>query len=676
MHSRELLIKSLLQYPVLVVLTVLLGFSGALFNGIGTVLIVPILLELLGQSTEFAAQLPDILQRIVGLFDGVPERYRLLSLSLAVVSLIVLKNASNYAGALASNKLNRKLAAQLRLDGLRLLLEVDLAYYAKTKVGDLINHLNVEVSRTTIAIRTLARLAIAIITILVFVSILVWTSWQLTVISVLALGLVALVNQSIVRQSRVFGAQLSQLSRQYSSRVVEILSGIRLVKATANEDTEYKTIAKLISAREISEYRAQLLFAGIGPINEVSSIVALIAVAVIGRTVMGDRIETFSSILLTYLLVLFRMLPSIGQLNAARSQFANASPSVEIVSDFLRRDDKPFMAHGHRQYSSLQTGIHFKDIIFSYPGCVQPVLKGVDLFLKQGTTLALVGASGAGKSTLADLLPRFYNPSHGQILIDGIDLKEIEISGFRKRLGIVSQDTFLFNASVHENLVYGRPEATDQLVEDALHRANAYDFVMELPQKLETLIGDRGVLLSGGQRQRLAIARALLQDPDILILDEATSALDTLSERLVQKAIDELSRDRTTLVIAHRLSTVQNAHQIAVLNRGQVVETGTHKELLKKGNYYAQLCAIQFSKQIKGDRDSEDLSVLDRKIATASYDMRTGLNGIIGALSLLNDDSVQDSSERDELAAFAYEKTLSLLRNVEDLERVRGLQKR
>ncbi len=676
MHSRQLLIKSLLQYPVLVVLTVLLGFSGALFNGIGTVLIVPILLEVLGQSTEFAAQLPDILQRIVGLFDSVPERYRLLSLGLAVVSLIVLKNASNYAGALASNSLNRKLAANLRLDGLRLLLEVDLAYYTKTKVGDLINHLNVEVSRTTIAIRTLARLAIAIITILVFVSILVWTSWQLTTISVLALGLVALVNQSIVRQSKVFGAQLSQLSRQYSSRVVEILSGIRLVKATANEDTEYETIAQLISAREVSEYRAQLLFAGIGPINEVSSIVALIAVAVIGRTFMGDRIETFSSILLTYLLVLFRMLPSIGQLNAARSQFANASPSVEIVSDFLRRDDKPFMAQGHRPYSSLRTGIHFKNLTFRYPGCAQPILKDIDLFLKQGTTLALVGASGAGKSTLADLLPRFYDPNHGQILIDGVDLRELEISSFRKRTGIVSQDTFLFNASVHENLVYGRPEATVQLVEDALRRANAYDFVMELPQKLETLIGDRGVLLSGGQRQRLAIARALLQDPDILILDEATSALDTLSERLVQKAIDELSRDRTTLVIAHRLSTVQNADQIAVLDHGQVVETGTHTELLQKGNYYAQLCAIQFSKQIKGDKDSTDLSILDQKIANASYDMRTGLNGIIGALSLLNDEGIQHSSEQDELVAFAYEKTLSLLRNVEDLEKARGLQKR
>ncbi len=676
MHSRQLLIKSLLQYPVLVVLTVLLGFSGALFNGIGTVLIVPILLELLGQSDELAAQLPDILQRMIGLFDAVPERYRLLALGLSVVSLIILKNASNYAGSLASNSLNRRLSAQLRLDGLRLLLDVDLAYYTKTKVGDLINHLNIEVSRTTIAIRTLARLAIAIITILVFVCILIWTSWQLTIISVLALGLVALISQSIVRQSKAFGAQLSQLSRQYSSRIVEILSGIRLVKATANEDTEYQAIAQLISAREVSEYRAQLLFAGIGPINEISSILALIAIAIIGRTFMGDRIEAFSSILLTYLLVLFRMLPSIGQLNAARSQFANASPSVEVVSDFLRRDDKPFMPKGHRQYSSLQTSIHFKNLTFSYPGNVQPVLRNIDLLLKKGTTLALVGASGAGKSTLADLLPRFYDPNHGQILIDGVDLKEIEVSSFRKRLGIVSQDTFLFNASVRENLAYGRADATEQLVEDALHRANAYDFVMELPQQLETLIGDRGVLLSGGQRQRLAIARALLQDPDILILDEATSALDTLSERLVQKAIDELSRDRTTLVIAHRLSTVQNADQIAVLDHGKVVETGTHTELLQKGGYYAQLCAIQFSKQIKGDKTGQNLSILDQKIAAASYDMRSGLNGIIGALNLLTDDIVQDVSERDELTTFAYEKTVSLLRNIEDLEKVRGLKDR
>ena len=670
MHSRQLLIKSLLRYPVLVVLTVLLEFSGALFNGFSTVLIVPILLELLGQSTELTDQLPGILQRFLGIFDGVAEGYRLPAMAIAVVSMIILKNGATYGGSLVSNSLNRKLAAHLRLEGLRILLGVDLSYYARTKVGDLINHLNIEVSRTTIAVRALARMATAVITILVFVGLLLWTSWQLTVIATVALGAVALINQTAVRQAKVYGAELSQLSRSYSSRIVEILSGIRLVKATANEEIEYTGISKLISDREISEYRSQLLFAGIAPVNEVCSIIALISVAAVGRMVMAERIEAFSSILLTYLLVLFRMLPSIGQLNSARSQLANVGPSVVVVSEFLRRDDKPFMNPGHKPYTQLQQGIHFKELSFRYPGSEKPVLNGVDLYLKKGTTLALVGASGAGKSTLADLLPRFYDPTEGQIEIDGINLKALDTKSFRRSLGIVSQDTFLFNASVRDNLIYGRPEATEDEIKDAMYRANAHEFILSLPEGLETLIGDRGVLLSGGQRQRLAIARALLQDPDILILDEATSALDTISERLVQKAIDELSKDRTTLVIAHRLSTVQNADQIAVMDQGQVVETGTHTELLNKGGYYSQLCAIQFSEKIKDEMYGQEFSEWEDTVNRASYEMRSRLSSILGILGLLTDGiTIQDRSERDEMTASAYETTLRLLKVVEDLEK-------
>ncbi|PZO56615.1 MAG: ABC transporter ATP-binding protein, partial [Phormidesmis priestleyi] len=472
-----------------------MGFSGALFNGVSTILIVPILLELLGQSTTLINQLPAILKKFLSAFDGVPESYRLLAMAVAVVSLIILKNVANYIGSLAASNLNRKLAANLRLEGLRILLDVDLDYFTKSRVGDLINHLNIEISRTTVAIRTLARIAITVITILVFVGFLLWTSWQLTLIATVALSAVSMVNQAAVRQSKTLGAELSEISRQYSSHIVEILSGIRLVKATANEDMEYAAVSELIETREVSEYKSQLLFAGIGPISEVFSIIALIAVATVGRVLMKGQIEAFSSILLTYLLVLFRMLPSIGQLNGARSQMANVLPSVDIVSEFIKREGKPFMSLGHRSYTSLQKGIRFHQMSFSYPGSKESVLKNVDLYLKQGTTLALVGASGAGKSTIADLLPRFYDPTGGKIEIDGIDLKEIEIKSFRRRLGVVSQDTFLFNASVRDNLTYGRPKATEDEIKDAIYRANAREFIVALPEGLDTLIGDRGVLL-------------------------------------------------------------------------------------------------------------------------------------------------------------------------------------
>ena len=660
----------MLRYPFLVLLIVLMGFSGAVFNGVSTILIVPIVLELLGQSADLISQLPSSLQKFLGLFDGVPDRYRLLAMSFSVVGLIVLKNAATYCGSLSSNQLNRKLGASLRLEGLRILLNVDLAYYTTTRVGDLINHLNIEVSRTTIAVRTLARMAIAIITIIVFIGILVWWSWELTVISTFTLGLAALVNQTAIRKAKQYGSELSEYSRRYSSRIVEILSGIRLVKGTANEDEEFDIVAKLITDREVSEYRSELLFSGITPINEVTSIIALISIASLGKWVMANQIEQFSSILFVYLMVLFRMLPAIANLNSARGQLSNVEPSVAVVSEFLRRDDKPFMPAGHRQYTELQSAIRFQSLSFTYPGHERQVLKEVSLTLKKGTTLALVGASGAGKSTLADLLPRFFDPTGGRITIDGHDLKSFDIKSFRRRLGIVSQDTFLFNATVRENLIYGRQEATDEEIEDAMRRANAYEFIADLPQGLSTLIGDRGVLLSGGQRQRLAIARALLQDPDILILDEATSALDTISERLVQKAIDELSRDRTTLVIAHRLSTVQNADQIAVMDQGRVVETGTHLELLNKGGYYSELCAIQFSEHVKEEVCGSEPSDQERTVAKMSYEMRSRLNGIIGTLGLLTDgEVVSDNGERKEMTASAYDSTLNLLKVVEDLEK-------
>ncbi|MBD0263247.1 MAG: ATP-binding cassette domain-containing protein, partial [Tolypothrix sp. Co-bin9] len=296
------------------------------------------------------------------------------------------------------------------------------------------------------------------------------------------------------------------------------------------------------------------------------------------------------------------------------------------------------------------------------------VLKDVDLYLPRGTTLALVGGSGAGKSTLADLLPRFYDPISGNITIDKIDLRDFNLTSLRKAMGIVSQDTFLFNDSVRNNIAYGKPEATEDEVIAAAQRANAYEFISKLPEGFETMIGDRGVMLSGGQRQRLAIARALLQNPEILILDEATSALDTVSERLVQAAIDDLSRDRTTLVIAHRLSTVQKADQIAVLDQGSVVEIGTHQELLSKNGYYSRLYSMQFSDRPKVATKPH------QSLIRISHEMRSRLNSMIGFLRLILDDMVDNPQERQELIAESYKSALRILNIIDVFEDIVSLQ--
>ena len=589
----KLFLKFAQNYPKRFLLTILLGFSGAIFNGISTALIVPVILNFVGQKVDLRTA-PPIIQKVMAPFDSIPQNYRLAVMAGVIILMISLKNIASYASTLTSSSLTRSLTADLREAGLQLLLEVDLDFYAKTKVGDLINRLGGEVGRTASAISSAIQMIILGITILVFVCLLLSISWQLTLASTVLLSLVALVNQYAILRSKYFGFQLSEMSRAYSIRVLEVLSGIRLVKATGNEEREYQHIKKLIRDRESADFQSQVNSAAIGPVSEVTGIVALMLIVLLSRILFANEIESLSAVLLTYLLVLLRLLPFISQLNGVRSQFANMAASVEIVEDFLRRDNKPFMGKGSVLYAALQDGVYFNQVSFAYSNHANLVLQDVNLYLPRGTTLALVGASGAGKSTLADLLPRFYDPTAGCITLDGRDLREFELKSLRNAMGIVSQDTFLFNDSVYNNIAYARPEATNDEIIAAAKRANAYEFIVKLPQGLNTLIGDRGIMLSGGQRQRLAIARALLQNPEILILDEATSALDTVSERLVQAALDELSRDRTTLVIAHRLSTVQKADQIAVMDQGRVVEIGTHKELLQKGDYYSRLYKMQF----------------------------------------------------------------------------------
>jgi subfamily B ATP-binding cassette protein MsbA len=663
MSSKKLILKYFRRYPGLVLLTIILGFAGALFNGVSTTLIVPILLNFLGQSVALKG-VPPIIQAIMSPFDKVPGDYRLLVMASAIVLTIILKNLSSYSGTLVSSSLTRKITSDMRFEGLDLLLEVDIDFYSQTNVGDLINSLGGEIGRASGAIITAVRMIIIAITVLVFVGLLLGISWQLTVASTGLLSLVALVNQYSIGRAKYFGKQLSEMSRAYSVRVLETLSGIRLVKATGNEKREYERIQKLIRDREQADFQSQVNSAAVAPVSEVSSILALMLIVILGRTFFANQIESLQAVLLTYLLVLFRLLPTISQLNSTRSQYANTMPSVDMVSEFLRRDNKPFMKNGSLPYKKLQEGIHFNKVSFAYPTNDNLVLKDVDLYLPRGTTLALVGGSGAGKSTLADLLPRFYDPISGSITIDGIDLRAFDVHSLRRAMGIVSQETFMFNDSVRHNITYARPDATEKELLAAVKRANAYEFIVQLPQAPDTMIGDRGVLLSGGQRQRLAIARALLQDPEILILDEATSALDTVSERLVQSALDNLSSDRTTLIIAHRLSTVQHAHQIAVLEKGHVVELGTHEELLKKGGYYTRLYSMQFAED---NQDAIKTAVNEALIRT-SYEVRTRLNPMIGFLKLVVDDMADSPEEMNELTVEAYQSAMRLLKTLEFLE--------
>jgi subfamily B ATP-binding cassette protein MsbA len=664
MSPNQLLLRYALRYPGWIVLTVILGFSSALFNGVSTTLVVPLVLGFLGKGDININGGPPIIQKTLSFFDRGGEDNSILVMVAVVVLAIILKNVAVYLNAIVSAHLSRQLVRDIRKEGIRLLLEVDIDYFSRIKIGDILNQIGNEVSRATISIRIAINIFTTSITILIYICILLSISWKLTLASIFLLFMVAFINQSLIIRARKFGKILSDKSSGYSTALLEILTGIRLIKAIGNEEYEYHNIEKFIDERERADEQSQANYDAIGPINEVAGTLAILAIVFLGKAFFWQQIESLLTVLLIYLYVLFRLLPVVSQLNSQRSQFANAAPSTQIVADFLRRNDKPFMANGQSVYTKIKQGIRWEGVSFSYPGHDDVVLNGVDLWIPKGTTLALVGASGAGKSTMADLLPRFYDPIEGRITIDGKDLREYNIRSLRQAMGIVSQDTFLFNNSVRYNIAYGMKNVTEEQVLVAAKRANAYEFIIQLPKGFDTEIGDRGVLLSGGQRQRLAIARALLRNPDILILDEATSALDTVSERLVQQAIEELCRDRTTIVIAHRLSTINKADQIAVMENGRVVELGTHEELLKKGGYYTRLYLMQFDRSV-----NEVMNVsANEAFIRASYEIRNRLNPMIGFLQLVVDDLVENSGERQELTEEAYKSAIRLLKNLELLE--------
>ncbi|MGB3491571.1 MAG: ABC transporter ATP-binding protein [Elainellaceae cyanobacterium] len=676
--SRHLLLLKLAQrYPLQSLLTIVLGFLGALFNGISTALIVPVILSLLGQDLNVGSS-PPFLKFLLAPFEGVSSHYRLGVMAGAIVLAIALKNLTIYANSITGGMLKRQLASNLRQESLQMLLAVDLDYFHKTGVGDIINRINNEVGRAANALSYLLRIITHAITVLIFIGLLLAMSWKLTLVASGLLSLVVGLNQFYIFRAKVFGKQLSEASKAYSIRLTESLMGMRLIKESVSEDREYKVLTGLIRQRENLEFQSQANSSAIAPVSEMAGIIALLSIVGLGRLFFLGQLDAVSTVLLTYLVVLFRLLPVLSQLNGARSQFANLSASVAVVADFLNRHDKPFMSDGTVPFEGLNHAITVENLSFTYPGSdmghaqasQRPSLQNINLTLPKGTTLALVGESGAGKSTLADLLPRFYDPSQGSIHIDGQDIRQFDLASLRRSIGVVSQESFLFNDSIFNNVAYARPDATQAEVVDALKRANAYDFVMELPQGLETQIGDRGVLLSGGQRQRLAIARALLKNAPILILDEATSALDTVSERLVQKAIDDLSRDRTSLVIAHRLSTIQGAEQIAVLDQGRVVEVGSHQELLAKNGYYAHLHSVQFSETLSAPfaQEIEADAKVEEFASQASYAIRNNLNSMLGVLSLLSDGVVDSVEEQRDLIRGAHDSALALLKVLEAVE--------
>ncbi len=520
----------------------------------------------------------------------------LANLCFAYLLIIFLKNIFAYLQGYLMSVAEHGLVKDLRVDLFNHMNRLSLGYFNKSRSGVLLARVTSDVTLVNqSAAAVLVDLVKHPLSIVVFLIIAVVISPWLTLISLLVLPMSGLVinrlGQSLFRRTGRLQTEMGNLT----SILNETLSGIRVVKAfdmEAFESRKFSAAAGTYFQRALRLSRVSKLAA---PLSEI--LAATVGVGILylgGMQVLGGSATLSADEFVTFLLVLFSMFSPLREVTKAYTRLqqglAAAERVFEIIDTYPEITDLP----GARPVEDFHDRITYENISFEYEAEL-PVLEDINLVLERGRVVALVGPSGGGKSTLADLLPRFYDPTEGAVLLDGTNLREFTVGSLRRLIGVVTQETILFNDSAARNIAYGQEPFDPEKMITAAKAANAHEFITELPEGYDTLLGDRGVRLSGGQRQRLAIARAIMKNPPILILDEATSSLDTESEMLVQEALERLMRERTTLVIAHRLSTVQKADLIIVMDAGRIVQQGTHEELMQQEEgLYRRLHTLQF----------------------------------------------------------------------------------
>lgn len=586
-------IKTLLPllkiYPWAIPTIVILGVLSSFFEGLGISLFMPLLQSLSQTDSQTASSnfFIDILNRI---FINISTNNRFIIIALCILVSIVLKNCLVYSNTILFGWLNSRIGHRLRSGIFNQFLTVTYSFLEGHDSGKLINTLASETWRTGQALSTLVSLIITICTITVYVFLLLLISWQLTLTVSFLMVLISLVIQLVTRSVKTLGEQAVEANSALGNRMWEGLAGMKVIRSFGRESYEQERFDVISKTVRKTFLKLDILSGAVGPISEVLSAVLLLCILVIALLQDRSSLPT----LLIFIFILYRLQPQVKQLDSARVGLIALTSSVQDVTYFLDHSDKPYIRSGHIDFKTLEQGIYFESVNFSYNPLEKPALQNISMCIPKGKTTAIVGPSGAGKSTLIGLICRFYDLTSGEIYVDRSSLQELNLTEWRNQIAIVSQDVYMFSTTVLENIAYGRLDATEKEIIEAAKLANAHDFIMQLPEGYNTKVGDRGVRLSGGQRQRIALARAIVRNPQILILDEATNALDTISEHLIQEALNTLSQNRTVIVIAHRLSTIEQADQIIVLNEGRVVEQGHLQELLEQKGLFAQLYHLQY----------------------------------------------------------------------------------
>lgn len=523
-----------------------------------------------------------------------PAREALAVVIAFIVVLIVLKNLAAVMQTFFLARVEQGVLFDLRRVLFRHILSLDLDYFARSRTGELLSRMTADVDRLKGAIsEAMVNVAKQAILLAVFMSIALMASWKLTLVTLAVLPPSALAIGALGKRLRRKSHRAQEKMADFASVLQETSIGIRVVKAFSMEAFEQRRFDRILRSHARFETTLQRLKALAGPLTE---IIGMGASALIfwygGNEVLGKGSMTQGQFFV-FLGAALSMIDPVKDLSKSITRIQAGMASSDRIFAIL--DEKPAVVESADpvDISGFSDSIVFEGVSFAYDR--EQVLHGIDLTVRAGEVVALVGPSGAGKSTLADLLPRFIDPTRGRIVLDGVDIRDMRLSSLRALIGVVTQETVLFNDTIRNNIAYGHADLPLERVREAAAAASILDFIEELPEGFETIIGERGVTLSGGQRQRLAIARAILKNPAIMVLDEATSSLDTESERQVQRAIETLVSGRTALMIAHRLSTIRRADRIVFLEAGRIVETGTHEELLAAGGRYRKLYDLQFS---------------------------------------------------------------------------------
>ncbi len=516
----------------------------------------------------------------------------LIFVCLIILASVLISNVFRYVAALVLAKMRIKTITNMRLDVFGNINRMHIGYFSDTRKGDVMSRMSNDITEVEysvqLALKTLFRDPA---TIIIYFGFLFYMSYQLSLFTLILLPISGAIIAGITKRLKKTALSNQETLGRLLNIIDETLSGMRVIQAFNASNYIKKIFGKEVDFYAKINYSFAKRFELAGPISEFLGVLSVVGIVLFGGSLVLTKELLDPAEFFTYLAVFTQVLQPAKNISRAATSIQRGIASSERI--FKITDAKPqiYNSDHAKELNDFEHEIAFKNVSFRYDK--ELVLRDINVTIPKGKTIALVGPSGGGKSTMADLVPRFYDPVAGEICIDGVSLKDLKLESVRKHMGIVTQESILFNDTVHNNIAFGLDDVSEEMVIQAAKIANAHDFIMQMDNQYQTIIGERGSKLSGGQRQRISIARAVLKNPPILILDEATSALDTQSEKLVQEALFNLMKNRTSIVIAHRLSTIQHADKILVINEGQIIEQGTHEELIEKEGFYFKLTDMQ-----------------------------------------------------------------------------------